>query len=130
MSSAPLIDGPRIPGLLVSLGGLRHFIPASAAVQVLARPVVSRVPGTEIGITLCAGRVTPVSELGADRRELLVCELDSESVAFSGLSVIEAGFFEASGAGVRVGSEQIPALDLGAELKRAELSLLGGGGQP
>jgi hypothetical protein len=130
MSGAPENDRDhsRAAGLLVTLAGLRRFIPASSALQVLPRPVVSRVPGSELCITLCAGRVIAVIELGTDASELIVCELDGEIVALSGLSVVRAGFFEADGPGVRVDGEQIPPLDLGAELERTERSLLAGAG--
>jgi hypothetical protein len=120
-------ESARVAGLLVSLGGLRHFIPASAASQVLARPVVSRVPGSQLGMTLCAGRVIAVIELGSDPCELVVCEQDGETVALSGLAVVTAGFFDADGTGVRVEGERIPPLDIAAELERAERSVLGGG---
>ena len=108
----------RTSGVVVIHKGRRCFVPAAVAREVVPRPVISRVPGTPLGMALVSGRVVPVIDLGDDRRQLLVCDLDGEAVAIAGLDVVEAGFFEAV--------DRMPTLDVAAEVRRAEAELLSG----
>jgi len=81
-------------GLLVRYRGKLSFI-QSAVVRFIRYDVaVTRFPGTELGMALLTGRIIPVIWLGQDSKALVVCELDGESVAFSGLEPIRSGFFE------------------------------------
>jgi hypothetical protein len=111
-------------GLIVKLSGELYFLPAELSLSVLARPVVSRVPGTKIGMTLFGGRVIPVIELGADPRDLVVCDSGGEAVALGGLEVLEAGFFEWDDEQIVHAGRRIEPLDVVAELERAERLLL------
>ena len=116
----------RTSGIVVVHKGRRCFVPAEVAREIVPRPVISRVPGTPLGMALVSGRVVPVIDLGDDRRQLLVCDLDGEFVAIAGLDVVEAGFFEADPDGVRDGAQRIPMLDVAAEIRRAQAELLSG----
>jgi hypothetical protein len=111
-------------GLIVKVRGELCFVAAELSLQVLSRPVVSRVPGTEIGMTLYGGRVIPVIELGTDARQLVVCDAGGETVGLGGLEVVEAGFFEAEDADVVHAGARIAPFDLAAEVERAERALL------
>jgi len=87
-------------GLLVRHNGQLAFI-ASTLVRCIRYDVdVTRFPGTELGMALLGGRIVPVIALGHEGRALIVCEVDGETVAFSGLDPLKSGFFE--------GSEQLP----------------------
>jgi|SRR5690606_24211692 len=111
----------RVGGLLVEREGQLGFLPASVAQCLVDDAVVTRVPGTQLGMTLVAGRVVLVLSVGEPAPSpspLLLCELAGELVAVAGLRVLDVGLFEATGGGVRVGHQVAAALDLGAELAR------------
>jgi hypothetical protein len=93
--------------------GLR-FIPADVAQHLVPEPEISDVPGTGVGMALVGGEVLPVLPLGTSAGSVVVCEVRGERIAFSGLSPEAAGFFESLPGGVRVGTELVPELDLGA----------------
>jgi hypothetical protein len=54
--------------------------------------------------------------LGEASGELLVCELDGQAVALSGLSADRVGFWPASESGVSVDGVIVPTLDLSEAL--------------
>jgi hypothetical protein len=108
----------RRAGLVVRGGTGLHFIPAAVARGLVAAPVVSLVPGTEIGMALVSGEVVAVLPLGEGGGGLIVCEVEGELVGFSGLRPEAAGFFEEIDGGVLFGSERALELNLGAELER------------
>jgi hypothetical protein len=109
--------------------GLR-FIPAEVAQNLVPEPEVSDVPGTGVGMALVGGEVLPVLPLGSSAGAVVVCEVQGERIAFSGLAPEAAGFFEALPGGVRVGNELVPELDLGEIRTNVEKRLQGarGGG--
>ncbi len=81
-------------GLLVRYRNELAFI-ASTIVRFIRYDVaVTRFPGTEFGMALLTGRIVPVIDLGQENKALVVCELDGEPIAFSGLEPIRSGFFE------------------------------------
>ena len=81
-------------GLLVRYRGKLSFIQSTVVRFIRYDVAVTRFPGTELGMALLTGRIVPVILLGQDNKALVVCELDGESVAFSGLEPIRSGFFE------------------------------------
>jgi hypothetical protein len=112
-----------LAGVLIEHRAEKRFVDARAAQRVVRPVAISMVPGTSLGMTFLGGRVISVvelgparEELGPAREELLVCELHGELVAFAGLHVLAAGFFEVAGDGVLFGSEIVAPLDLIAEL--------------
>jgi hypothetical protein len=117
----------RVAGVLVKYDGALYFVPADVAQRIVRRPVISRVPGTELGITLVGGRVTSVVDVGERGDELLVCDVEGESVALAGLTMLGSGFYEAEGEGARLGDTYVPRFDVRAELRRVEGGLLGRG---
>jgi len=89
----------------------RAFVRAEHARQIVPEPVISRVPGSALGMALVSGRVLGVLELGQPSGALLVCQPQGETVALSGLTIESVGFYplDASGA-VLVDGESIPEL--------------------
>ncbi|HEV8247754.1 MAG TPA: hypothetical protein VGP93_18395 [Polyangiaceae bacterium] len=113
----------RRAGLVLRGDDALHFIPAAVARSLVRRPEISRLPGTELGMALVGGEVVPVLPLGHGSGALVLCELEGESIAFSGLIPEAAGFFETSDQGVIYGAERAPELDLVARRNDAEASL-------
>ena len=105
-------------GLLVRLGSERLFIPANVARHLVPVPRLSRVPWDDAQMALVRGDVVAVVELGEPSGMLVMCEISGESVALSGLAAERAGFWPASGTGVRVGDAEVPELELAAALAR------------
>ena len=114
---------PHAAGVVVSLDDRLYFVPADVAGSIVQRPVVTRVPGTPIGMALVAGRVVTVIDVGPRRDELLLCEVDGEPLALSGLSVHGSGFYEQEGDQVRVDGQLVPGFDVKRALEEAELEL-------
>ena len=110
-------------GVVVGLDGELYFLPAGVAERIVPRPVVTRVPGTAIGMALIAGRVVPVIDLSPRREELLLCEVDGEPLALSGLAVHGAGFYPRDDDGVRVDGELVRELDVKSAIQSAENEL-------
>ena len=69
-------------------------------------------------MALVGGEVVAVLVLGEPSAELLLCEIEGQAVALSGLSADRVGFWPASGSGVSVDGLLVPALDLSEALKR------------
>jgi hypothetical protein len=114
----------RHAGLLVEHRGALRFIPVNVAQRIVRRDAISRVVGSELGMTLFEGRVISVIELGSSHRsELVVCDVDGESVALAGLSVLASGFFEAREEGVLSDAGTAPLLDVAAEVRAFERQL-------
>jgi hypothetical protein len=110
-------------GVVVSLDEKLYFVPAEMAGSIVQRPVVTRVPGTHIGMALIGGRVVTVIDVGPRREELLLCEVEGEPLALSGLSVCGSGFYSLEGDQVRVDDQLVPGFDVKAALLEAELEL-------
>lgn len=113
----------RRPGILVRAGGELGFVPADVARQVVPLPTLSPVATTPLQMAVVGGRVVPVVALGSPTRALLVCEIDGESVGFSGLEVERAGAFDAADGGVVVGDRTVRELDLSGALRSLEQAL-------
>jgi hypothetical protein len=117
-------DRQELPGVIVARRGELLFLGSDMAERIVERPVISRVPGTDIGMALVLGRVTSVVELGEGGGELLLCNVGGESIALSGLSVVGAGFYEVDGQGVKLADAHVPRLDVEHELGRIEGRLI------
>jgi hypothetical protein len=107
-------------GLLVRSATGEGFVSADVAESVVPAPTLSGVTGAPLDMALLGGRVLPVLPLGERTGTLLVCRLEGELVAFSGLEVDRAGFFTAANAGVLVDGRFVPDLDLAGELRNVE----------
>ena len=117
-------DRSQLAGVIIARRGELLFVGAEIAERVVERPVISRVPGTDLGMALVLGRVTSVVELDEGGGELLVCNVDGEPIALSGLSVVGAGFYEVDGQGVRHRDLHVPRFDVEGELGKIEGRLL------
>ena len=117
----------QVGGLIVRRGGKLHFIPSSVARRVVTRPAVSRVPGTELGLSLIQGRIMAVIALGPSPgnggADLVVCDVQTDSVALSGLEVISSGVYDRSADGVLRDGQSVPELDVATEVLRFETEL-------
>jgi hypothetical protein len=123
MSDAPvappvMLGSERAAGVVVEYDQALFFVPASSAQRIVSKPVVSRVPGTELGIALVNGRVTSVMDTGQRGNELLVCDVEGEAVAFSGMKVVGCGFYPRRANGIALGDELVPELDVTTLLRR------------
>ena len=107
----------RRAGVLVEHNRERRFIAAEVAHRIVRGAVVTRVPGAALGLTLFEGRVISVFDLGPNRDELLVCEIQGELLALGGLRVLRSGFFEVWDEGVKFEAEPVPALHVQDELE-------------
>lgn len=105
-------------GLLVRRGAELSFLPASVARWLMPLPRLTRVPWDSAQMALVGGEVVAVLPLAEPGSELLLCELDGQAVALSGLSAERVGFWPASGTGVNVDGVDVPMLDLSHALKR------------
>jgi hypothetical protein len=113
----------RRPGILVRAGGELGFVPADVARQVVPLPTLSPVATTPLQMAVVSGHVVPVIALGSPTRALLVCELEGEAIAFSGLEVERAGAFDGVDGGVVVGERTVRDLDLPGALRSLEQAL-------
>ena len=105
-------------GLLVRRGDELAFLPASVARWLLPRPRLTKIPWDSAQMALVGGEVVAVLALGEPSDELLLCEIDGQAVALSGLSADRVGFWPASGSGVSVDGVSVPALDLSLALEQ------------
>jgi len=117
------VDAAHTAGVVVTLDEQLYFVPAEVAGRIVQRPVVTRVPGTHIGMALIGGRVVTVIHVGPRRDELLLCEVEGELLALSGLSVCGSGFYPREGDQVRVDDQLVPAFNVKGALLEAELEL-------
>jgi hypothetical protein len=105
-------------GVVVESEGRLCFVPASVAQRIVPKPVISRVPGSEHGMALVAGRVTSVIDVEEGGSDLLVCDIEGEAVALSGLKIYGCGFYPKHGNGIALGDELVPELDVAALIHR------------
>jgi hypothetical protein len=110
-----------IGAVLVRTAERRAFIRADLLQQILPQPAISRVPASQLGMTLVAGQVISVLELGESTGALLVCTLDDELIGISGLSLERVGIFELRESMLSVDGQRLPELSL-RELLRASRS--------
>ena len=64
-----------------------------------------------------------VLTLGQEADHLVLCEIDGEPVALSGLRTLKSGLFEARGNDVVVDGELVAELDVAAELRQVQEAL-------
>ena len=105
-------------GLLVRRGNERLFLPASVARLLVPLPRLTKIPWDSAQMALVGGEVVAVAELGEPSGMLVVCELDGQALALSGLFAERVGVWPASEAGVTVDGVNVPALDLSAALQQ------------
>jgi hypothetical protein len=110
-------------GLLVRAGEELGFVPAATAKSVVPLPPVSPVGSTPLSMALVNGRIVPVVALGSPTGVLVLCEVDAESVGFSGLEVTAVGAYQATDRGVLVDGHPVPELDLEGALRSMEPAL-------
>lgn len=108
-------------GLLVRRGGQTAFIPAAVVRFIRYDVVVTPFPGTELGMALLAGRIVPVISLGPSGRALVVCDVEGETIAFSGIEPLRSGFFEGDERGPVESSAIIPVLPIREYVDKARL---------
>ena len=89
---------------------------ASVAKSLVPLPRVSKIPWDSAQMALVGGDVVAVLEVAPPCGVLVLCEVDGQALALSGLSAERAGCWPASGTGVNVDGTDVPALDLGALL--------------
>jgi hypothetical protein len=102
----------RTAGVVVELNGRLCFVPATIAQRIVPKPVVSHVPGSDLGMALVGGRVTSVIDVEEGGADLLVCDIDGEAVALSGLKICGCGFYAKRERGIALGNEIVPELDV------------------
>ena len=114
-------------GLLVRRGGRSSrsptdsellFLPASIARSLWPAPRLTKIPWDSAHMTLLGGEVVAVLDFGEPSGELVLCELDGQALALSGLSADRVGFWPAHDSGVSVDGVFVPALDLRAAITR------------
>jgi hypothetical protein len=103
-------------GLLVRRGNERLFLSASVARHLVPLPRLTTIPWDSAQMALVGGEVIAVVELGEPSGTLVVCELDGQALALSGLFAERVGVWPESGAGVTVDGVDVPPLDLSAAL--------------
>lgn len=101
-----------VAGLLVRCKGQLAFLPANVARYVRYDVVVTPFPGTDLSMALLSGRVVPVVSLGPKERALVVCDIDGETIAVSGLEPLKSGFFEGDEQGPVESDTIIPILPI------------------
>lgn len=100
--------------VVVGPGG-RAFVRAELARQIVPEPALSKVLTSDLQMALVGGRVVSVLALGESSGALLVCEVEDEAVALSGLRVERVGRFPSEGQAIRVEGElvlEIPVREL------------------
>ncbi len=103
-------------GLLVRRGGELSFLSASVAKRLVPLPQLSKLPWDSAKMALVGGDVVAVLELGEPSGLLVLCEVEGQALALSGLSAERVGSWTESGSGVTVDGTEVPALDLDAVL--------------
>ena len=103
-------------GLLVRRGGERLFLSAGVVRQLVPLPRLSKIPWDFAQVALGGGEVVPVLELGEPSGMLVVCELDGQALALSGLLAEKVGLWPETEAGVNLDGVRVAGLDLEAAL--------------
>jgi hypothetical protein len=101
-----------VAGLLVRCKGQLAFIPANIVRTVRYDVVETKFPGTDLSMALLGGRVVPVLSLGSKGRALVVCDIDGEAIAVSGLEPLKSGFFEGDEQGPIESDRLVPILPI------------------
>lgn len=103
-------------GLLVRRGGELSFLSAGVAKSLVPQPRLTKLPWDSAQMALVAGDVVAVLELAEPSGVLVLCEIDGQPLALSGLTAERAGLWPASGTGVNVDGTDVPALELDSVL--------------
>jgi hypothetical protein len=111
-----------LAGLLVRRAGKLAFLPASIARSLLPLPRLTKIPWDSAHMALVGGEVVAVLELAEPCGVLVLCELEGQAVAVSGLSAERVGSWPESELGVIVDGEQVPELDLASALTQFQNS--------
>ena len=111
-----------LAGLLVRRDGKLAFLPASIARSLLPLPRLTKIPWDSVYMALVGGEVVAVLELAEPSGVLVLCELEGQAVAVSGLRAEHVGLWPASELGVIVDGEQVPELDLASALTQFQNS--------
>jgi hypothetical protein len=106
-------------GLMVRNRGVFEFIPAALVRAVRYDFVVTPYPGTELGMTLFAGRVIPVLSYGDDGHALIVCDIEGEIVGLTGLEPIQSGLLEGDDRSAVYEGVRVPHLNVREQLDRS-----------
>ena len=106
-----------VAGVLVLKQGTLGLIPASLVRAIRYDCVVTPYPGAELGMTLFAGRVIPVLNLGGENRALIVCDIDGELIGVSGLEPLQSGFFDGDERGALHDHVPVPILNIQEQLE-------------
>jgi hypothetical protein len=112
-------------GLLVRLDGALAFLPANRVRCLVPLSRLTKIPWDSAQMALVGGEVVAVLELSQPRGVLVLCEVDGQGVALSGLSAERVGRWPESDSGVNVDGVHVPALDLGLAIAQFQKS-----GQP
>jgi hypothetical protein len=105
-------------GLLVRRGNERLFLAANVAKHLVPLPRLTTIPWDSAQMALVGGEVIAVVELGEPSGTLVVCELDGQALALSGLFAERVGVWPESGAGVVVDGVDVHPFDLNAALEQ------------
>jgi hypothetical protein len=105
-------------GLLVRRGSERLFLSASVARHLVPLPRLTKIPWDSAQMALVGGEVVAVVELAPPSGMLVVCELNGQALALSGLFAERVGVWPETEAGVTVDGVNVPALDLSAALEQ------------
>jgi hypothetical protein len=110
-------------GIVVRAGGEFGFVPADVARQVVPLPTLSPVASAPLEMAVVGGQIVPVVALGSPTGSLLVCEVDGETVGFSGLEVHRVGTFDGVDGGVIIDLRTVRDLELSQLLRSLEQAL-------
>lgn len=105
-------------GLLVRRGSELAFLPADIVRSLIPAPRLTKIPWDWAHMALVAGEVVAVLELAEPSGVLVLCEVQGQVVALSGLAAEQVGLWPESGTGVNVDGVKVAALDLDAALKQ------------
>ncbi len=109
-------------GLLVRRAGELSFLPASVARSLVPLPRLTKIPWDSAQMALVGGEVVAVLELADPCGVLVLCDVDGQALALSGLSAERVGIWPESGSGVNVDGVRVPTLDLARVLEQFQSS--------
>ena len=113
---------PQRAGLLVRRAGEQSFLPASVARSLVPLPRLTKIPWDSAQMALVGGEIVAVLELGDPCGVLVLCDVDGQALALSGLSAERVGIWPESGSGVNVDGVRVPTLDLARVLEQFQSS--------
>jgi len=114
-----------VTGLWVTLSGQARVIPGDVAREVRRGSLVSRVPGSELQMTLVRGRVVPVIALGENTDTLVLCEITGEVIGLLGLEVVASGILDSTSSDHAENQSPAELLDVAALVATLRTKLRG-----